>query len=89
MPPTALGQHTEQAIQSGVVFGSAGAIRELVERFATISGRWPVVFFTGGDAALVTKAADFVDKHVPLLSLRGIVLAYEKAAEDAHASAGL
>lgn len=80
-PADPLGQRTEHAIQSGIIYGSIGAIKELVERFATKLGRWPVVLLTGGDAAVIAGAADYVDKIVPHLCLRGAVLAYEKSFE--------
>jgi type III pantothenate kinase len=76
LPAEALGQNTQDAIQSGVVFGAAGATRELIERYATHLGHWPAVFFTGGDCKLIASATDIAEKVVPDLCLRGIARAY-------------
>jgi type III pantothenate kinase len=82
-PEGPFGRTTEQAILGGVALGAVGALREIVERFATALGRWPYLVVTGGDAALIGKLADFVDAVVPNLSLMGIALAYRKAAGQA------
>ncbi len=79
-PPGPLGRNTEQAIRAGVVYGAVGALREIVERFATALNRWPPLVITGGNAPLIAEMADFVDAHVPDLSLLGVALAYRKAA---------
>lgn len=79
-PDSPFGRNTEQAIRAGVVYGALGALREIVERFATQLGRWPPLVITGGNAPLIATLADFVDAHVPDLSLLGVALAYRKAA---------
>jgi len=66
-----------------VALGAVGALREIVEQFATALGRWPYLVITGGNAALIGKLADFVDAVVPDLSLMGVALAYRKAAGQA------
>ncbi len=40
-PARHIGRNTEEAILSGVVYGTVGALRELTERYATEMGRWP------------------------------------------------
>ncbi len=52
-PDWVFGKDTRQAIVGGLVYGARGALRELVETYATELGHWPVVILTGGDAALV------------------------------------
>jgi type III pantothenate kinase len=74
-PGTALGVTTEKAMQSGLVFGARGAVREVVEQIATQFGKWPYCVFTGGDAALIGARCDFVDAVVPDLGLLGLELA--------------
>lgn len=76
-------KNTHDAIVNGVAFAAVGALREIVERFATELGQWPEVVITGGSAPLVAACADFVDAHVPDLCLIGIALAYRKAAGQA------
>lgn len=78
-PPGPLGQNTEHAIRSGIFFGSIGAIKGIVEAYASILGHWPTLFVTGGDAALVAESLEIADKVVPHLCLRGVVLAYERS----------
>ena len=65
-----------------------GAVRELVEQFATILGHWPALFFTGGRAELAAQSTEIVDHIVPDLCLRGVAVAYYRAfvepAEELH-----
>lgn len=79
-PLGAFGRNTEQAITNGVTFGAVGALREIVERFATELNQWPLLVITGGGAALISQWADFVDAAVPDLCLMGVALTYRKAA---------
>lgn len=77
-PERHIGRNTEEAILSGVVYGTVGALRELTERYATEMGRWPQLVLTGGGAALVGELCEFVDNIVPHLTLMGIALAWQK-----------
>lgn len=79
-PNGPFGRNTREAIINGVAFGAAGALREIVERFATELREWPQLVITGGDAGFIRPLADFVDCVVPDLCLAGIALAYRKAA---------
>ncbi|TWT43960.1 Type III pantothenate kinase [Phycisphaerae bacterium RAS1] len=74
------GRNTSEAIANGVLFGAVGALREIVERYATALNHWPQLVLTGGNAPLIASMADFVDSVVPDLCLMGIALAYRKAA---------
>ncbi len=78
-PGSPLGQSTEHAIRAGLYYGCIGAIRQLVESYAERLGRWPALFLTGGDSELLAADMDFVDKVVPDLCLRGVVLAYQQS----------
>lgn len=77
-PEQFIGKDTEQAILAGVVLGSAGALRELVERYATELGKWPQLVLTGGGANLLAQYCEFADNIVPNLTLIGIALAWHK-----------
>lgn len=79
-PSEPFGKNTFEAILHGVVHGAVGALREIVERYATELRSWPTLVITGGDAALVASQADFVDAVIPDLCLQGIALAHRKAA---------
>lgn len=72
------GATTREAICNGIIFGMAGALREIVERYATQLGQWPFLIATGGGAELMKQECDFIDRVVPDLCIRGIALAYRK-----------
>ncbi len=75
---TVYGANTEQAIRNGILYGIAGGLREITERYATELGTWPQLVITGGNAELVRQHCDFIDTIVPDLCIRGIALAYRK-----------
>lgn len=79
-PGAVFGRNTHDAIVNGIVYGAVGALREIVERYATELREWPRLVITGGNAPLVAEFADFVDAVVPDLCLMGIALAYRQAA---------
>lgn len=77
-PERHIGRNTEEAILSGVIYGTVGALRELTERYATEMGHWPQLVVTGGGANLISELCEFVDNVVPHLTLMGIALAWQK-----------
>jgi type III pantothenate kinase len=79
-PGDVFGKNTHDALVNGVVFGMVGALREIVERYATELREWPKLVITGGSAPLVAELAEYVDAVVPDLCLMGIALAYRRAA---------
>ena len=85
LPTDDYGSNTEKAILHGIYFGAVGALRGIVERYATLLGRWPQVVLTGGYAKLIARHADFADSLVPDLCLDGIFLAYRKFRESQDA----
>lgn len=72
---TTYGSTTEEAINNGIVLGAIGALREIVERYATQLTRWPKLVVTGGMSPLVADACEFVDAVEPHLVVEGIALA--------------
>ena len=78
-PKGPLGQSTEQAMCSGIFHGSVGAIKGLVDSYATVLGHWPALFLTGHDAALLAQDLEIADRVMPDLCLRGVALAYQQA----------
>lgn len=80
LPTAVFGKNTHDAIVNGVVYGAVGALREIVERYATELREWPKLVITGGNAPLVAELVDYVDAVVPDLCLMGIALAYRAAA---------
>lgn len=75
-PELPYGRNTVEAMQTGVCRGLAGAVRALVEGYATSLGRWPHVVATGGGLSLMAPHCDFLDTQVNHLTLRGIGRAY-------------
>jgi type III pantothenate kinase len=75
-PQGVFGTNTEQAMLHGVYHGIRGAVKELVENFATDLGRWPDVIATGGDAKLLFEGWEVIHAVAPDLTLYGIALAY-------------
>ena len=78
LPQSPVGRSTQEAIRSGIVYGTVGAVRGLVEQFAGRLGTWPQVVATGGDLELLKDECDFCDSWVPDLGLMGVGLAYER-----------
>ena len=79
-PSGAFGKNTYDAIVNGVAYAAVGALREIVEKFATELHHWPKLIITGGGAPLIAEQIDFADAHVPNLCLMGVALAYRKPA---------
>lgn len=75
-PDLPYGRNTIEAMQTGVCRGIVGAVRELVEGYASSLGRWPQVVATGGDLPLFAPHCDFLDTQVDHLTLRGIGRSY-------------
>lgn len=78
IPQLAYGRNTVEAIQVGVCRGLAGAVRGIVEGYATSLNHWPQVLGTGGDVTFMAPHCDFLDTLVKDLTLTGIGLAYSK-----------
>ena len=75
-PADGVGRDTRSAILAGVVTGTRGMVKELVEAYATTLGRWPELIVTGGDAEKVFGGWELVHAVSPELTLYGIALAY-------------
>ena len=77
-PPPALGTSTEEAMQSGLFWGTVGAIRQLIEQLSCKSETSPQVFLTGGAAAAVAALLAPDAQYIPHLTLAGIALSISK-----------
>ena len=91
VPPHALGDSTETAVQSGVVIGAATQIEGLVERIqrelAAEGENVPraTVVGTGGYSETIAQATDIFDALDPDITIRGIYQIYRHAVEK-HAA---
>lgn len=77
-PPRPLGKATVPAIESGIFWGTVGAVRELVARLSESLAPSPVVFVTGGGSRLVYEVLSTNSPlelhHVPHLVLAGVAI---------------
>jgi type III pantothenate kinase len=74
--PPAVGKSTAEAMQSGLFWGTVGAVKELIARVAANLPGEPVVYLTGGDSELLAPHLARPVERVPELTLHGIHLAY-------------
>lgn len=83
-PPSPVGDTTITSLQSGILYGYAGLVDGLVERFRQVLGESAVVVATGGLAptiAPLTRSIAHVDQDLTLVGLR---LLYERNTAHAH-----
>jgi type III pantothenate kinase len=76
-PPSVVGKSTVEAIQSGLIFGTAGEVDGIVTRIREELGEAAVVA-TGGLAPVVIPHCSTIDHHEPWLTLEGLRLVFEK-----------
>jgi type III pantothenate kinase len=76
------GSNTAAAMQRGVFFGVRGLVWKLVEEYAAAYGAFPLVVATGGDAEVLFKNDEIVNRVIPELELRGIALAARHALSE-------
>ena len=72
--PAVIGRSTHEAIRSGVLWGTLGAVREISRRMADELGPGARVFVTGGDSSCLQRLADERTEFRPNLVLAGIRL---------------
>ena len=79
-PPRAIGQSTEAAVQSGILFGYVGLVEGIVSRFKAELGGGRVIA-TGGWAERIASETAVLDVVDPDLTLHGLQLLYRMNAE--------
>ena len=87
-PATAIGKNTAHSIQSGLIFGYAGLIAEMVQRFKQeMDAPEATVIATGGLAPVMAKQTSVLDVVNEELTLQGLRLIHalnvESSATDA------
>jgi type III pantothenate kinase len=79
IPETVIGRNTEEAIQSGILFGNAGLTDRIIDMIRNEEGMSDAkVIATGGHAGLMAKVSkniQYVDKW---LTLEGLKMIYER-----------
>jgi type III pantothenate kinase len=81
-PDQSIGHNTIDAMRVGAFHGTRGMVRELVEQFAQRVGQFPLVIATGGDAELLFRDFDLIDRVVPDLTLLGLSVTLRVALEQ-------
>lgn len=71
-PPRAIGRTTEEAIQSGVLFGTVGQIDAIVTRIMGEMDETPLVIGTGGLARIIESLSTTIEAVDGALTLKGI-----------------
>ena len=82
-PKRVVGTHTVAALQSGLVHGWTGMVREMVRLLQEELGGGHTVIATGGLAQQVADWTGVVDRVNERLTLEGIRLAWSRRATDA------
>ena len=77
-PRSVIGKSTVEAMQSGILYGSAGQIDGLVRRIVAELGGSATVVATGGLAPLVIEESETIQRHEPNLTLIGLRLVFAR-----------
>lgn len=88
-PPAPVGKSTIAAIESGLLWGAVGAIRELIERMTAACEKPPHVFVTGGMSPAVVpllQSGRASVVHAPDLVLAGIAIAAQRGRDSFFAA---
>ncbi len=84
-PRRAIGKNTVESMQSGVVFGAAGMLDGMIERFEAEMGPVKTIVATGGAAGFVAPHCKRSITHVPTLILDGLYEVYRRSAAAGRA----
>ena len=76
---TILGKDTEEAMVSGIYWGTIGTINTILGKLLEQLNFKPDIIATGGDAELITEHVHYIRKVIPHLTLDGIRIAYEES----------
>ena len=85
-PEELIGHNTTQAMLTGAFYGIRGIVRSVTEAYAQHTGAYPTVVATGGDAQVIFRDDEFVNRVIPDLGLQGIAVTLRKQLEDDESS---
>lgn len=77
-PPSVIGKNTVSSMQSGIVFGFAGQVDEIVRRMKNELEGDPLVLATGGLAEMIAGESKTIDRVDQFLTLNGLRIIYER-----------
>ena len=81
IPKRVLGKNTVESMRSGILLGTAGQVKYLIEKIKeeNPSLKKSKIIFTGGFSRLMEKILDFLNPIIdPFLTLKGLKLLYYK-----------
>jgi len=77
LPETVIGRNTIASIQSGIIYGYAGLVDEVVDRIKKEMAGEPYVVATGGLAEMIAPQTRNIKEINPMLTLEGLRLVFE------------
>jgi len=77
-PRSVIGRNTVESMQSGILYGFAGQVDEMVRRFRGELGAEAKVIATGGLAELIAREAVSIQIVNPLLTIEGLRMVWEQ-----------
>jgi type III pantothenate kinase len=77
-PRSVIGKNTVEAIQAGLVFGTAAEVDGVVKRMREELGEGTTTVATGGLAGIVIPFIRSIDHHDPWLTLEGLRQVFER-----------
>ncbi len=80
-PKNVIGTDTISSVQSGLIFGHAGLVDELVTRIQQETGQSAMVVATGGLAATLAPVSRTIRAIRPVLTLEGLELLFRRQSE--------
>ena len=80
-PASVIGRNTVEALQSGLIYGTAGEVDGIVERVRGELGPATTIA-TGGLAPVVIPHCRTIDHHEPFLTLEGLRLVHGKNLDE-------
>ena len=81
-PSAAIGKNTVTALQSGIIYGTAGLVDGLVGRVVEELGGKARVIATGGLATSVIEHCQAIERIEPTLTLTGLRIVFQRNAES-------
>ena len=82
IPQSIIGRNTATSMQSGIMYGYAGLVDEIVKRIQQDTQEPAYVLATGGLASTILPISQTIQEVRPQLTLEGLALLYARMASD-------